>query len=198
MKEFENAICERIAKLLTERASVLVAIDGRCGAGKTTLAARLAARFCANVLHMDDFFLRPEQRTKARLSEPGGNVDYERFYRTVLTPLARGEAFRYVPYDCHTGTFCAPVAVPPRAVNIVEGAYSCHPRFGDMYDLTVFLSIDAREQLSRIQARNGEAAAIRFRDVWIPLEERYFSLCGVEARADLVYRVPDSAAKGEV
>ena len=62
---------------------ILVAIDGRCGSGKTTLGEYLKGQFDCNLFHMDDFFLRMEQRTPDRMKETGGNVDYERFYETV-------------------------------------------------------------------------------------------------------------------
>ena len=56
-----------------------LAIDGRAAAGKSTAAALLAAALGAGVVHMDDFFLPAALRTPQRLSEPGGNVHYERF-----------------------------------------------------------------------------------------------------------------------
>ena len=56
-----------IRALLDRLARVIAAIDGRCGAGKSTLAAQLQAQLSCRVFHMDDFFLRPEQRTAARL-----------------------------------------------------------------------------------------------------------------------------------
>ena len=62
---------------------ILVAIDGRCGSGKTTLGEYLKGQLDCNLFHMDDFFLRMEQRTPDRMKETGGNVDYERFYETV-------------------------------------------------------------------------------------------------------------------
>lgn len=43
---------------------IVIAIDGRCASGKTTLAEKLAQYFHANVFHMDDYFLRKEQRKK--------------------------------------------------------------------------------------------------------------------------------------
>ena len=52
-----------IRALLDRQARVIAAIDGRCGAGKSTLAAQLQAQLSCRVFHMDDFFLRPEQRT---------------------------------------------------------------------------------------------------------------------------------------
>lgn len=66
-----QAVIERIERVYTERERVFVAIDGPCTSGKTTLATVLQRRFGGNVLHMDDFFLRPEQRTPERFAEPG-------------------------------------------------------------------------------------------------------------------------------
>lgn len=48
----------------------LVAIDGPCASGKTTLANALGGALGLTVFHMDDFFLRPSQRTPERLAEP--------------------------------------------------------------------------------------------------------------------------------
>ncbi|MEG2389188.1 MAG: shikimate kinase, partial [Clostridia bacterium] len=45
----------------------LIAIDGMCGSGKSTLGQRLAEALGGNLLHMDDFFLTAAQRTPERL-----------------------------------------------------------------------------------------------------------------------------------
>ena len=49
-------IRSEIRRLLEEKESVLVAIDGNCTAGKTTLADKLLTEFDCNVFHMDEFF----------------------------------------------------------------------------------------------------------------------------------------------
>ena len=54
---------------------MLVAIDGMCGSGKTTLGQVLSKVYDCNLFHMDDFFLRPEQRTAERMAQDGGNVE---------------------------------------------------------------------------------------------------------------------------
>lgn len=97
-----KALEEKIAELLSQKERVIVGIDGCCASGKTTLADKLSRSFDCNVFHMDDFFLRPGQRTQERLSEVGGNVDYERFHDEVIIPLLKNESFSYRPYDCHT------------------------------------------------------------------------------------------------
>ena len=66
MNETLNQIRNRIDELMSQKERVIVAIDGNCTAGKTTLAGKLAERYDCNVIHMDDFFLRPEQRTPER------------------------------------------------------------------------------------------------------------------------------------
>ena len=117
----------QIDGLLAKKDVVIVAIDGKGTSGKTTFASKLAEVYDCNVFHMDDFFLRPEQRTPERFAEVGGNVDYERFREEVLLPLRSGRAFSYRPFDCSTFTLAAPVAVAPKRLNIIEGTYSHHP-----------------------------------------------------------------------
>lgn len=183
-------IMAEIQKLQKEKEYLVIAIDGRCASGKTTLAARLQEAVGCNVFHMDDFFLRPEQRTKERYDEPGGNVDRERFFTEVLEPLLRREPVTYRPYDCRAGVLRAPVRVPFHRINLVEGSYSCHPMLRDGYDLKIFLTTDPKEQLSRIERRNGREGLALFRERWIPMEERYFAECRIKENCDLVFDIP--------
>ena len=165
---------KKIDELLAQKDMVIVAIDGKCTSGKTTLASKLAQIYDCNVFHMDDFFLRPEQRIPERLAEVGGNVDYERFQEEVLLPLKSGKAFSYRPFDCSTFTLAAPVSVTPKKLNIIEGTYSHHPYFGDPYDLKVLLTVDEETQQQRILERPAFLHK-RFFEEWIPMENRYFA-----------------------
>lgn len=173
-----------INTLLETADHITVAIDGRCGSGKTTLAAQLQAHYGCAVIPMDHFFLRPGQRTAQRLAVPGENVDHERFLVEALLPLRQGEPFSYRPFNCSTMALDAPVAVCPGRLTIVEGSYCCHPELWDGYDLHIFMTVDPVEQMRRIAARNGSYAAV-FREKWIPLEERYFSAFDLESNCEL-------------
>ena len=180
-----------LERLLVTRAGCperpfLVAIDGRCGAGKSTLAATLAARHGWSVAHTDDFFLRPSQRTPERYAEPGGNLDRERFLQEVLAPLRNGGPVRYRPFDCRVMRLREPLSLRPSPVALVEGSYSCHPLFWDSYDLRVFLTIDPETQIQRILRRNGPEKAELFKSRWIPMEERYFQAFSIKSRCDCV------------
>lgn len=178
-----------IDRRMAEKKMVLAALEGGSASGKTTLAALLVQIYDCGVFHMDDFFLRPEQRTPERLAEPGGNVDRERFHEEVLRPLTQGRTVRYRRYDCHTQTLGEPVEAAPKALNIVEGAYSMHPDLADCYDLSAFLRVPPEVQTARIQRRNTPEMQERFFTRWIPLEERYFAATDAAGRCDLILEV---------
>ena len=175
----------RIDRLLAQKPRVLIAIDGMSASGKSTLATLLHEVYGAPVVHMDDFFLQPHQRTPGRYATPGENVDHERFEQEVLVPLTRGEAFAYRPLLCHDMTFGQPVEIAPARLAVVEGSYSLHPALAGAYDLRVLLRIPPQMQSERIMQRNGEAMHARFMEQWVPLENAYFEATDIDARCDL-------------
>ena len=170
---------------------VIAAIEGGSAAGKTTAAEVLQKLYGCPVLHMDDFFLRPEQRTPQRFAEPGGNVDRERFLEEVLLPLRSGRPAAYRRYDCHSQTILPAVEVAPAPLILVEGAYSCHPALRQHYDLTAFLRIGPELQRRRIEKRNTPELQKLFFEVWTPMEQRYFDAFSIPAGCDLILEVDE-------
>ena len=176
---------KRIDLLLARQDQVIIAIDGNCTAGKTTLAGILAEQYNCNVFHMDDFFLQPHQRTEARLSEPGGNVDYERFKEEVLDPVADTNGVTYRPFSCHEWKLAdKAITIPYNDIVIVEGSYSHHPHFEDVYDVKIFLEISPDEQKKRIIARDGKDIWPMFEQKWIPMENTYFKFYKIKEKSD--------------
>ena len=192
--EYIRPLLARIDRLMAERERVLIAIDGGSASGKTTLGALLQSIYACPVFHMDDFFLRPEQRTPERFSELGGNVDRERFLSEVLLPLREGKAVDYRRFDCKTFTIASPRRIEPGRLNIIEGAYAMHPDLAPYYDLTVFLAVSAEKQRERILKRNAPAPAELFFDRWIPFEQRYFAALNVPERCDLTIFLDDQTS----
>ncbi len=166
-----------------------VALEGGSASGKTTLSALLERIYDCTVFHMDDYFLQPEQRTEERLSRPGENIDHERFAAEILAPLKAGEPVRFRRFDCQTQSLLPAVAVEPRPLVIVEGAYSLHPELAGYYDLSAFLEIDPEHQRRRIEQRNTPEMQQRFFSTWIPLEHAYFDALDPKGRCDLVLEV---------
>ena len=185
MSDAITILKDRIDSLMEQKEQIIIAIDGYCTSGKTTLAACLAKVYDCNVFHMDDFFLRPEQRTQERYAQIGGNVDYERFKDEVLTPLKAGTAFSYRPFDCKTFTLSEPICVTPKKLSIIEGSYSMHPIFGDVYDFKIFLKVSPSVQLDRVYERPAHLHE-SFVNRWIPMENQYFLEYKIENSCDIV------------
>lgn len=183
---YDNLIQTLKQNLETTRPLIL-AIDGMCGSGKTTLAEYLSSIFDSAIIHMDNFFLPFERKTKERLWEPGGNIDYERFTEIALPALGKREPFSYMAYNCQTAAYDRKMEIPSCTLIIVEGSYSLHERFGHYYDLSLFLNVSSQEQLRRLEARcQNEAKFTRFKTEWIPMENSYHEAQSVRERADMI------------
>lgn len=187
-------VCSRFLRVLPILCAIahmpqemkIVALDGRCASGKTTLAQQISKVTGAGVVHMDDFFLPAKLRTEARLAEPGGNVHYERFSEEVLNTLKDPRVFRYRCFDCSRMNLGEVREIPEGSLRIVEGAYSCHPVFGEYMGLKVFCNVEAQEQLRRIERRDGVEMLKNFQSRWIPMEEQYIQHFQINEQADLV------------
>ena len=180
-----------IDRAMTVQPQLRVAIDGPCASGKSTLGAALSQVYRCPLIHMDDFFLQPEQRTPQRLAQPGGNVDYERFSRDVLAPLVNGTPAHYRPYQCHNGQFGEEITVPPSPITVVEGCYCLRPDLRSAFAVRIWLEAPWAVRRQRLLERGGQDCLARFESLWIPLENRYFDTCGA---ADCCHvRLPGSS-----
>lgn len=172
---------------------ILLVIDGRCGAGKTTMASRISEELLCSVFHMDDFYLPAAEQTDERMKEPGGNINFDRFLSEVIMPIENGADIAYRPFVCRIQDYEDTQIMPARNINIIEGTYSCHPKLRGAYErlcgteddigsmrlIRIFLDIDCRKQIERLRTRVGEQRLKMFEDKWIPREEEDFKLCSV-------------------
>ena len=172
---------------------ILLVIDGRCGAGKTTLASRISEKLTCNVFHMDDFYLPAAEQTDERMKEPGGNISFGRFLSEIIMPIENGADIAYRPFVCCIQDYEDTQIMPARNINIIEGTYSCHPKLRGAYErlcgteddigsmrlIRIFLDIDCRKQIERLRTRVGEQRLKMCEDKWIPREEEYFKLGSV-------------------
>ena len=183
----ESDLVHRLEQLLsTASAPVVLALDGPCGSGKTTLAARLAQRFPDSItLHTDDFYLPTARRVSGWEHIPCANMDLARLRNEVLSPACAGLPVLYRAYSCREGAYCPAQELSARPLVLLEGSYSHHPLLADCETLRVFLTCSKAEQTRRLQAREGERYA-NFAARWIPLEEAYFAAHHIEDTADFV------------
>ncbi len=188
-KKYEGAI--KAFEALKDRITAdntVIAIDGRCGSGKSSAANALSALTGYPIVHMDDFFLPPHMRTAERYATPGGNFHIERFIAEVSEGIKRKQPFEYGVFDCSKGEISHKELIAPTENGgiIVEGAYSLHPDLRHLYGVKIFCDAPLDIRLARIAERDGEDMLPMFKDKWIPLEEKYIEASKPQDICDLI------------
>lgn len=181
----DKYLFDLISSKIAENGKLLLAVEGSCASGKTTLSKAFEESFDCNIIHMDDFFLPFEKRSEERMNEVGGNVDYERFYEEVAKNLSSDSPFAYGKFSCSEGKVCEQINVTPKNLTVVEGVYSMHPTFGEIYDFKIFLDISEDTKLKRLKKRSPDKLE-RFINEWIPKENAYFSEFKIKEKCNLI------------
>ena len=162
----------------------IVAVDGRSGGGKSTLAQQLAdAVPDSAVVHVDDV---------AWHAPMFGWADFLSY--GVLEPLRRGEAVSYRPpaWEVHHRT--GVIAVPSgRPLVIVEGVGAGRRELTDLIDCLVWVQSDYAEAERLGIARdvasgvNGDAqATIEFWHTWMAAEAPFLQADRPWDRANII------------
>jgi uridine kinase len=183
-----------------------VGIDGRSGAGKTTLADALADRLealgraCLRA-SLDDFH-RPghEQREKAGAFTPAeylkDGYDYAKIRQLLLDPFAPGGG-RRCRLDYWNSHDDEPFAedwqdVEEDAVLVVDGVFLHAPELRQQWDLTVWLDLDLESMLRRLAqkdgTRGGRTDLVRdaYKTGWLPRHLWYEQSVRPHERVDIV------------
>ena len=191
-------VVRKIEGLLETKSPVLVAVDGRSGTGKSTLARAIADRLNAAVVVSDDFYAGgSEADWKARPPEERveGVVDWRRMRAEALEPLLRGEPAKWHPLDFRPGVGWVgwkeeAVAVDPAPVIVLDGAYSARPELADLVDLSVVVEADEGSRQARLKDREDRSFLDRWHRLWDPAEDLYFGEIRRPSDFDLVVRSP--------
>lgn len=168
-------LVQKIISQIKDKERCLIVIDGRCASGKTTLASKLQQHLHCDVIHIDDFFMPIQKRSKDFMNIIGGNIEQDRFIKEIIQPLQKQQKILYKRFDCQSQSYDHPIEMLNSKVIVVEGTYS-FLLMKDMIDIPIFLTIDPTLQKERLIERNGQEVFKRFKDIWIPLEERYFDI----------------------
>lgn len=165
----------------------IVAVDGRSGVGKSTMARALAERLDACVIEGDDFYAGGiELRADSAASRAAACIDWVR-QKTVLEALAAGQPAHWRAFDWEVfdGRFCdEPTKLEPRPVVILEGVYAAQPELTELLDLRVVLVAPDEVRLARLAAREGTIGP--WERQWHEAEEFYFDAVMPTASFDIV------------
>jgi anthranilate synthase component 1/para-aminobenzoate synthetase len=144
-------------------APVIIAIDGRSGAGKTTLAIELAATLRnhhkVSLFHLEDIY-------------PGWgglSAGIERYVTTVLAPLSRGEAATWVSWDWKKHNDGDPRVTLPAEIVIVEGVGAAAAAARPHLAAVIWADSPDGERRTRALERDGDTYE-PFWDQWASQE----------------------------
>ena len=159
-----------------------VAIDGRGGSGKTTLAA-LVSKLLPSFVYFngDDYFEPTPNKVE------WGAFNDERFITEVVEPLKRGDTIVYRPYDWHKEP-----PITPRDITVKQGLF-LERVFSFKFDLNWDLKIWVETPRSICFVRGTtrerlpkETVIKTWRDIWQPLEDVYINETNPLKNADIV------------
>ena len=145
-------LADVVRRLRAPGRPVLVAVDGRGGAGKSTLAERLRKTVPrSEVVHTDDIAWNQAYFDWADL-----------LARNVLRPLRRGEAVEFRPPAWIEHDRPGAIRVPAGLdVVWIEGTGIIRAELAPWIDASIWVQGDLDEQERRLRARDGDSAAQR-------------------------------------
>jgi uridine kinase len=200
-----NVVVADVRRLLTGRARpLLVAIDGASGAGKSMLAALVAARFSSALVTADDFFSAQltdadwDARNPAERAADA--LDWRRLRAEALVPLLAGRPARWYPFDFSAGPrpngtygFTTQAEVrEPKPVVLVEGAYACRPELADLIDWSVLVAAPVEVRHQRLARRENPLFLAAWHARWDAAEQWYFSQVMPDTAFDRIVTNVDS------
>lgn len=158
----------------------VLAIDGRAGAGKSTLAADVvrqlrAAGTAVELVAMEDLY------------EGWEGLDDSlprRVREQVVEPFAMGRRSSWQRYDWAAERFGSWAETSAADVLVLEGCGSGAAELASCTSLLVWVELPAGERHARAIARDGEVFATRW-DAWASLEDAYLLSNRPRERADL-------------
>ena len=177
-------IC-KINELIKNNNQLIIAIDGRCGSGKSRLAELLESIYDCNLIHIDDYFIPMNERVDNWKDKIAGNINFDRLENEVLRNLKTNDSYIEIKYNCQKNEYSENLKVHNKKLTIIEGSYSLHDTIDHYYDYKVFLTCDSNTQKERIIERNKEYY-VMFESTWIPMEEKYFKEMSIINKADIL------------
>ena len=159
-------------------ATRVVAVDGRSGSGKSTVACSLAAALPAPVINLDDLY-------------PGwdGLADVTRRVRDwVIEPLRAGRDPRWRRYDWDRGRYGGWVTTPRAEYLVVEGCGAGGRLIAPALSLLVWVDVPQEQRARRLAGRPDWSSYAPHAARWSAQETALLAREGTPDRADVHIR----------
>ncbi len=184
---------ELIQQLIKEKDSpVLVALDGRSGTGKSTIAKKLAGSLGGIEINADNFWSggSNEEWDKRSPEEKSDKaIDWKRLRSEVLIPLLSGEVAKWRSFDWEKGEGLSPTEIinEPKQFIVLDGAYSSRPELQDLIDLSILVEVsDDHNRRLRLITRENKEYMKDWHGRWDVAEDYYFTKIRPNENFDLI------------
>ncbi|MDO4918224.1 uridine kinase [Kocuria sp.] len=176
-----------LARLLPPptRKPFLVGIDGRSGAGKTTLTDQLAAVLRRShdvvVFRLEDIY-------------PGWDGlrrGMDEYRTDVLRPLRDDQDAHWTAWDWLTSEPGTPRLTRAAQIVLLEGVGACHREARELLDTSVWVELPTSQRRQRALARDGGAYEAHW-EQWAAQEEEYLAEDPVWENAEIIHPGPST------
>lgn len=141
-------LCSELLALRSSQ-TVVIAIDGVAGSGKTTLAEKLTNDLTScQVIHMDDLYDGWKDPLSSELSD--------RIITQILLPITNSRVARYEKYNWYLETFDLISSIPKSDFLILEGVGSGQIAFRKFLSKLIWIELDPKIGFERVIDRDGE------------------------------------------
>lgn len=158
----------------------VIAIDGRAGAGKTTLANELALalslRRDVTVIHLDEIYAGWDLALGQTLTDC---LSY------IVNSISAGQSANVPIYDWGTGDFNSTREISPCDLIIFEGVGSAQRVVREVATASIWIDIDPKVGLERVLDRDGLAIEEHM-NLWQIREEAHFLSEKTRENADFI------------
>lgn len=168
-------------------APLVIALDGRSGVGKSTIASQLAAVLQGTIIPTDDFFAAEltsaDWDARSPIERARDAIDWLRLRRLVIEPLRAGEPAIWYPFDFAAGEHAdgsyamasEPVRRDPARIIILDGAYSSRPELANLVDCAILVEAPAATRRERLALREAADFLEAWHLRWDAAEDYFFT-----------------------
>jgi uridine kinase len=163
--------------------TVLLAVDGRSGSGKSSFADQMARATKAPIVHLEDLY-------------PGWDgleAGVRILVSAVLEPLSRGLTATVPQWDWYADDWGESFELAPPPILVVEGVGAASAAVRRFANVTVWLDLDDAERRRRAMARDSATYEPHW-DRWAAQEDALLTRETLPSGADLVFSTADPEA----